>query len=94
MELLEPRAFVWCIAGPHVGEALHEIVARKRADIERFGWCLWAYGGGGNAHPENQVRRLAQDYVRGSSLPVLMPDTGVESPVGGLFTHFRDHPRQ
>jgi hypothetical protein len=41
--LLEPRAFVWCIAGPHIGETLTEIVERKRQDIQEFGWCLWAY---------------------------------------------------
>ena len=52
--LLEPPAFVWCIAGPHIGETLIHIVDRKRRDIEHFGWCLWAYGGTGNAHAETR----------------------------------------
>jgi hypothetical protein len=44
--MTDPRdldAFVWCIAGPHVGETLAAIVERKRRDIDEFGWCLWAY---------------------------------------------------
>ena len=92
MYVLEPPAFVWCIAGPHIGETLVEIVARKRADIERFGWCLWAYGGRGNAHPENEVRRLANDYGPGGALPLLMPDTGKKYPDNGVpFTGYSVH---
>lgn len=93
MYLLEPPAFVWCVAGPHTGEALVDTVARKRADIERFGWCLWTYGGGtGSAHPENEVRRLARDYGAGGSLPLLMPDTGTKHPDDGLpFTGYGIH---
>jgi hypothetical protein len=88
--LLSPRAFVWCIAGPHIGETLAGIVERKQGDIERFGWCFWAYGGMGNAHPETEVRRLANQYVPGEPLPLLMPDTGKSYPeVGQPFDAFR-----
>jgi hypothetical protein len=88
--LLEPPAFVWCIAGPHIGETLVDIVERKRRDIERFGWCLWAYGGMGNAHPETEVRRLANDYAEGQVLPLLMPDTGKKYPDNGVpFTGYQ-----
>ena len=89
--LLEPLAFVWCIAGPHLGETLVDIVERKQRDIERFGWCLWAYGGRGNAHPETEVRRLARDYISGGgSLPLLMPDTGKKYPDNGVpFASYR-----
>lgn len=88
--LLEPPAFVWCIAGPHIGETLVDIVNRKRRDIDRFGWCLWAYGGMGNAHPETEVRRLANDYVEGQVLPLLMPDTGKKYPDNGVpFTAYQ-----
>lgn len=87
--LLEPPAFVWCIAGPHIGETLVDIVNRKCRDIERFGWCLWAYGGMGNAHPEAEIRRLANDYVDGNALPLLMPDTGKKYPDNGVpFTEY------
>jgi hypothetical protein len=92
MYLLEPPAFVWCVAGPHIDEALVDIVVRKCADIERFGWCLWAYGGRGSAHPENEVRRLAGDYGAGGALPLLMPDTGTKHPDDGVpFTRYRIH---
>ncbi|MFP5376713.1 MAG: hypothetical protein ACLGIO_08040 [Acidimicrobiia bacterium] len=88
--LLEPPAFVWCVAGPHTGEDLVDIVAGKRAEIERFGWCLWAYGGTGSAHPENEVRRLARDYGAGGSLPLLMPDTETGHTDDGVpFTGYR-----
>lgn len=88
--LLEPPAFVWCIAGPHVGETLIDIVARKQRDIERFGWCLWAYGGMGNVHPETEVRRLAREYAPGTILPLFMPDTGKKYPENGVpFTTYR-----
>ena len=80
---LTPPAFVWCIAGPHIGETLVDIVERKRRDVERFGWCLWAYGGTGNAHPETEVRRLARDYALDGPLPLLMPDTGERYPDDG-----------
>lgn len=86
---LTPDAFVWCIAGPHIGESLTEIVERKQRDIERFGWCLWAYGGSGNAHPELQVRRLAAEHGGGRPLPLLMPDTGKLSPEGQPFGGYR-----
>lgn len=87
---LQPPGFVWCIAGPHIGETLLQIVDRKRRDIERFGWCLWAYGGMGNAHPETEVRRLANDYVDGQALPLLMPDTGKKYPDNGVpFTGYQ-----
>ena len=81
--MLAPPAFVWCIAGPHIGETLPEIVERKQRDIERFGWCLWAYGSTGNSHPENEVRRLAREHGRGETLPLLMPDTGKAYPENG-----------
>lgn len=88
--LLEPPAFVWCIAGPHIGETLVDIVDRKQRDIERFGWCLWAYGGMGNAHPETEVRRLADDYAPNGTLHLLMPDTGKKYPDNGVpFTAYR-----
>lgn len=80
---VEPRAFVWCIAGPHLEETLVEIVERKRRDIDRYGWCLWAYGGMGNAHPETEVRRLAREYTSGDRLALLMPDTGKKYPDDG-----------
>jgi hypothetical protein len=77
--------FVWTNAGAHAGETLEQIVARKMGDIQRFGWCLWAYaGGGGPAHPETQVRALAQN-LRVDSLPVLMPTTGRVDPTGAAF---------
>ncbi len=89
-ELLTPPAFVWCIAGPHINESLAEIVDRKSRDVERFGWCLWAYGGTGNAHPETEVRRLAEDHSGGGALPLLMPDRGKKWPeVGVPFTGYR-----
>lgn len=88
--LLLPPAFVWCIAGPHIGETLPDIVERKQRDIDRFGWCLWAYGGMGNAHPETEVRRLAGDYLGGEPLPLLMPDTGKSYPdIGQAFDGYR-----
>ena len=88
--LLDPAAFVWCIAGPHIGETLVDIVERKRRDIEHFGWCLWAYGGLGNAHPETEVRRLAEEYAGGEALSLLMPDTGKKYPDNGMpFTAYR-----
>jgi hypothetical protein len=88
--LVEPPAFVWCIAGPHIGETLVAIVNRKRRDIERFGWCLWAYGGMGNAHPETEVRRLAKDFVDRQALQLLMPDTGKKYPDNGVpFTGYQ-----
>jgi hypothetical protein len=90
-ELLKPSAFVWCIAGPHIGETLVDIVDRKRRDIDRFGWCLWAYGGMGNAHPETEVRRLAREYVGNDKLSLLMPDTGKKYPDNGVpFSSFRE----
>ncbi len=92
MNLLEPPAFIWCIAGPHIGETLVDIVDRKRRDVERLGWCLWAYGGRGNAHPETEVRRLAGEYAGDGPLPLLMPDTGEKYPDNGVpFTGYRVH---
>lgn len=90
-QLLRPAAFVWCIAGPHIGETLPEIVSRKRRDIDKFGWTLWAYGGMGNAHPETEVRRLTGDYLEdGELLPLLMPDSGKKYPETGVpFTGYR-----
>lgn len=89
MKLLDPPAFIWCIAGPHIGESLVDIVARKRRDVDRFGWCLWAYGGMGNAHPETEVRRLAREYAGGDALRLLMPDTGKTYPDNGVpFTGY------
>ena len=85
--LLEPHAFVWCIAGPHIDETLTEIVERKRQDIQEFGWCLWAYGGGGPVHPETQVRRLATEYGAEGRLPLLMPNKGKLYPDNGVSFH-------
>lgn len=33
----------WHPVGPHTGESLDQIVARKQQDIERFGFTLWAF---------------------------------------------------
>ena len=85
--LLEPHAFVWCIAGPHIGETLTEIVERKRQDIQEFGWCLWAYGGRGNVQPETGVRRLATEDGAEGRLPLLMPNTGKLYPDNGVTFH-------
>lgn len=91
MTLLDPPAFVWCIAGPHIGESLDAIVVRKRRDIDRFGWCLWAYGGSGDTHPEMEVRRLASEYTSHDPLLLLMPATGKQYPdVGMPFDGFAD----
>jgi hypothetical protein len=88
--VLQPPVFVWCIAGPHIDETLVDIVNRKRRDIERFGWCLWAYGGTGNAHPETEIRRLANGYVERQALQLLMPDTGTKYPDNGVpFTGYQ-----
>lgn len=87
---LRPPAFVWCIAGPHIGESLGDIVERKQRDIENHGWCLWAYGGMGNAHPETEVRRLAAEQADSSTLPLLMPNTGKKYPDNGVpFSTYR-----
>jgi len=88
---LDPRAFVWCVAGQHIGETLQQIVDRKQADIDKFGWCLWAYGGGGVGHPD-KVRHLAHRYGDGETLVVLMPDTGKSSPIGQSFDHCQASP--
>lgn len=85
--LLEPHAFVWCIAGPYNGHPLTEIVERKQQDIQKCGWCLWAYGGSGPAHPEKQVRRLATEYGVEGRLPLLMPNTGKRWPDNGVSFH-------
>lgn len=93
MALLEPAAFVWCIAGPHIDEQIDGIVERKQRDIEQFGWCLWSYGGiRGPAHPTTQVRPLAERYSNSDVLPLLMPIKGKAWPVGQRFTGYRVEP--
>jgi hypothetical protein len=90
---VELAGFVWCIAGVHINESLDEIVARKQRDIQRYGWCLWAYGGAGNAHPDLQVRRLAADLGGADDyLTVLMPTSGIDSPPGAAFDGYREAP--
>jgi hypothetical protein len=40
-------------AGPHAGEGLDAIIARKRQETASAGWCLW--GGGSACHPLTQA---------------------------------------
>jgi hypothetical protein len=46
-------------AGPHAGEDLDAIIARKQQEAASAGWCLWGYGGSA-CHPLAQVRPHAE----------------------------------
>jgi hypothetical protein len=85
--VVEPDVFVWCISGPHVDEGLDEIVARKCVDIATFGWCLWAYGGGGACAPD-RVQGLVTEHAALTSPLAVMPNTGKASPVGHAFSMY------
>jgi hypothetical protein len=47
-------------AGPHAGEDLDAIIARKQREAATTGWCLWGYGGTA-CHPLTQVQPHAAD---------------------------------
>ena len=44
----------WHPFGPHAGETMEEIIARKRAEIEVNGWTLWSF----------QFRPMLEDWHR------------------------------
>ena len=44
----------WHPFGPHAGETMKEIIARKRAEIEVNGWTLWSF----------QFRPMLEDWHR------------------------------
>ena len=46
-------------AGPHTGEDLDAIIARKQEEAASAGWCLWGYGGSA-CHPLTQVQPQAE----------------------------------
>jgi hypothetical protein len=49
-------------AGPHAGEALDAIIARKQQETASAGWCLWGYGGSA-CHPLTQVQPHAKSAL-------------------------------
>ena len=49
-------------AGPHAGEDLDAIIARKQQESASAGWCLWGYGGSA-CHPLTQVQPHAKSAL-------------------------------
>jgi hypothetical protein len=49
-------------AGPHAGEGLDAIIARKQQETASAGWCLWGYGGSA-CHPLTQVQPHARSAL-------------------------------
>jgi hypothetical protein len=60
-------------AGPHAGEGLDAIIARKQQETASAGWCLWGYGGSA-CHPLTQVQPHARS-ARPSPVTVMFIET-------------------
>jgi hypothetical protein len=60
-------------AGPHAGEGLDAIIARKQQETASAGWCLWGYGGSA-CHPPTQVQPHARS-ARPSPVTVMFTET-------------------
>lgn len=43
MQLALEQLYFWHPVGPHAGESLAEIVARKGSDVQRFGFTPWSF---------------------------------------------------
>lgn len=73
-------------AGPHAGEDLDAIIARKQRESAATGWCLWGYGGSA-CHPLTQIQPHAAAaapapvsvlFIQTSSTP-LLPSTSARA---------------
>ena len=62
MTLLPAGPCVIMKAGPHAGEGLDAIIARKQQEAASAGWCLWGYGGSA-CHPLTQVQPHAKSAL-------------------------------
>lgn len=61
-EIIHPgAALLFMKVGTHAQESLAEIIARKRAEIEKVGHTLWGYGGN-TCHPSTMVQPFARTY--------------------------------
>lgn len=67
-----PDRFVFMKVGMHAGEEWESILARKRAEIAKRGFCFWGYGGS-TCHPLTQVQPFAKTALeRNGSIYLLM----------------------
>lgn len=73
MTLLPAGPCVIMKAGPHAGEGLDAIIARKQQETAFAGWCLWGYGGSA-CHPLTQVQPHAES-ARPSPVTVMFIET-------------------
>ena len=88
-----PDAFIYMKVGPHGGEALDEILDRKRGEFKRAGKIFWSYGGF-TCHPRTQVNPFVEEWTqRQGSVYVLMerlenPGRLVYGAPAGTATHY------
>jgi len=71
--IIKPGAgLLFMKVGTHAGEALEDIVRRKRREIEQAGYALWGYGGN-TCHPLSMVQPFARAYeMKGSTIFLCM----------------------
>jgi hypothetical protein len=72
-DIIRPGAGVlYMKVGTHANEPLHEIIARKQAEIDQAGFGLWGYGGN-TCHPSTMVQPFARDFeLRGEAIHLVM----------------------
>ncbi len=62
-EIVRPGAgLLFMKVGRHAQETLADIIARKRAEIDKAGHTMWGYGGN-TCHPSTMVQPFAQVYA-------------------------------
>lgn len=68
--LLRHKAIIFMKAGPHSGNALHDIIKMKVEEQDKFGKFYWGYSGS-LCYPY-RVQEFAQKITNSGSLPLLV----------------------
>lgn len=72
--LKEGDSFLYMKVGVHANESLADIIARKRAEIEKAGVSFWGYGGS-SCHPYNAVQPFVrEETAKGTTVRLLMQE--------------------
>lgn len=80
-------------AGPHAGEGLDAIIARKQQETASVGWCLWGYGGSA-CHPLTQVQLHAKSAAPHPVAVLLVQTTSTPAANSSVAGEYSDDGRE
>lgn len=66
-----PKGLLYMKVGTHAQEPLDQIIARKRAEIDKAGYAMWGYGGN-TCHPSTMVQPFARGLAAAGSRILLV----------------------